>query len=155
MLSPELAGTITLDPFYAARKYPRAVRTEPDDVIFIEKPRPRAWVDPVGGAMVACPARIIRLRDSAEIGPTVLATVINEMSSAGSEWKTWTVPAMRHDEAARLEEALTRADEFEREARRRADAARDLKTALIEGVAAGALTLDAYPTMPGISVAEK
>ncbi|KZS68141.1 hypothetical protein A4G26_26855 [Mycobacterium kansasii] len=155
VLPAELAGTITLDPVYAARKYPRAVRTEPDDVIFIEKPRPRAWVDTVGGAMVACPARIIRLRDSAEIGPAVLATVINEMSSAGSEWKTWTVPAMRRDEAARLEEALTRADEFEREARRRADAARDLKTALIEGVAAGALTLDACPTTPGISVAKR
>jgi hypothetical protein len=62
---------------------------------------------------------------------------------------------MRRDEAARLEEALMRADEFEREARRWADAARDLKTTLIEGVAAGALTLDAQPTTPGIAVAER
>ncbi|ORB76424.1 hypothetical protein BST46_30200, partial [Mycobacterium timonense] len=73
----------------------------------------------------------------------------------GSEWKTWTVPAMRRDETVRLEEALMRADEFEREARRRADAARDLKTVLINGVAAGALTLDAQPTTPGVAVAAR
>ena len=85
----------------------------------------------------------------------VLATVINEMAPAGSEWKTWAVPVMRRDEAARLEEALTQADEFEHEARRRADAARDLKTALIDGVAAGALTLDTQPTTPGVAVAER
>ncbi|UQX13211.1 hypothetical protein M5I08_18660 [Candidatus Mycobacterium methanotrophicum] len=155
VLPAEMARRVALDPIDAARKYPRAARTDPGDVIFIEKPRPRAWVDPVGGAMVASPARIIRLQESAEIGPTVLATVINEMAAVGSEWKTWTVPAMRRDEAARLEAALMRADEFEREARRRADAARDLKTALINGVAAGALTLDAQPTTPGVAAAER
>jgi hypothetical protein len=105
--------------------------------------------------MVACPARIIRLQESAGIGPTVLATVINEMATPGSEWKTWSVPTMRRDEAARLEAALARAEEYEREARRRYEAARDLKKALIDGVAAGALTLDAEPTTPGVAAAQK
>lgn len=155
VLPAEIVGPIALDPIDAMRKYPRAARTDPGDVIFVEKPRPRAWVDPVGGAMVASPARIIQLQESAEIGPMVLATVINEMAAVGTEWKTWAVPAMRRDEAVRLEEALMRADEFEREARRRADAARDLKTALIDGVAAGALTLDAQPTTPGVAVATR
>lgn len=155
VLPAEIAGTIALDPFDAARKYPRAARTDPGDVVFVEKPRPRAWVDSVGGAMVASPARIIRLRESAEIGPLVLATVINDMAAAGSEWKTWSVPVLRPDEAARLEEALGRAEEFELEAHRRVDAARDLKTALIDGVAAGALTLDAQPTTPGVAAADR
>jgi hypothetical protein len=155
VLPNEIAGTIALDPLDAALKYPRAARTDPGDVIFIEKPHPRAWVDPAGGAMVASPARIIRLRESAEIGPMVLATVINELAVAGSEWKTWSVPVMRPDEAARLEEALVRADEFEREVCRRSDAVRELKKALIDGVAAGALTLDAQPTTPGIAVVER
>jgi hypothetical protein len=150
-----IAGPIALDPFDAARKYPRAARTDPGDVIFVEKPRPRAWVDSVGGAMVASPARIIRLHESAEIGPMALATVINEMASPGSEWKMWSVPVMRRDEAARLEEALVLAEEFEREAHRRFDAARDLKKALIDGIAAGALTLDAEPTTPGVAAAGK
>jgi hypothetical protein len=155
VLPNDIAGAIVLDPFDAARKYPRAARTDPGDVIFIEKPRPRAWVDPIGGAMVASPARIVRLREAAEIGPLVLATVINEMATAGSEWKSWNVPVMRRGDAARLEQALVRADEFEREARHRTDAARDLKKALIDGVAAGALTLDAQATTPGVAVAEK
>ena len=81
-----------LDPFDASRKYPRAARTDPGDVIFVEKPHPRAWVDTTGGALVASPAKIIRLRETAEFGPRVLATVINEMGTAGSEWQTWSRP---------------------------------------------------------------
>ncbi len=83
----------------------------------------------------------------------LLATVINEMATAGSEWQTWNVPVMLRDETEQLEAALLAADGFEREARLRADAARDLKKALIDGVAAGALTLDAQPTTPGVAVA--
>lgn len=151
VLPSDTAGAIRLDPFHASRKYPRAARTDPGDVVFVEKPRPQAWVDVIGGALVASPAKIIRLRDTAEFGPRVLATVINEICCAGSEWPTWSLPVMARDEADRLEAALLDADRYEREARRRTEAARDLKRALIEGVAAGALTLDAQPTTPGIS----
>lgn len=151
VLPVELIGPIALDPFDAAVKYPHAVRTEPGDVIFIEKPQPRAWVDVLGGAMVASPARIIRLAESAEIGPLVLATIINEKASAGSEWKTWSVPVLAREVITLLESALQKADEYERQARRRAQAALDLKSALIDGVAAGALTLDAQPTTPGVA----
>jgi hypothetical protein len=155
VLPDEVVGTIRLDPFDASRKYPRAARTDPGDVIFVEKPRPRAWVDVAGGALVASPAKIIRLRETAEFGPWVLATVINEMCPVGSEWPTWSLPVMVRDEADRLEAALLDAERYEREARRRTDAARDLKKALIEGVAAGALTLDAQPTTPGIAGARE
>ncbi len=153
VLPTELVGAVALDPFDAELKYPRAVRTEPGDVVFLEKPHPQAWVDRVGGAMVASPARIIRLGDSAEVGPMVLATTINHTATPGSEWQTWSVPVLRLDEIDRLEAALLAADDYEREACRRADAARELKTALIDGVAAGALTLDAQPTTPGIAAA--
>jgi hypothetical protein len=151
VLPAEVVGTMRLDPFDASRRYPRAVRTEPGDIVFVEKPLPQAWVDATGGALVASPAKIIRLRATAEIGPRMLAAVINEMCSAGSEWPTWSLPVMVRDEADRLEAALLNADRYEREARRRTEAARDLKKALIEGVAAGALTLDAQPTTPGIT----
>jgi hypothetical protein len=144
-------GTMRLDPFDAAQKYPRASRTDPGDVVFVEKPRPQAWVDVDGGALVASPAKIIRLRETAEFGPRVLATVINEICSAGSEWQTWSLPVMARDEADRLEAALLDADRYEREVHRRIDATHELKKALIEGAAAGALTLDAQPTTPGIA----
>ena len=59
------------------------------------------------------------------------------------------------EEAARLEAALLEAENYEQEACRRAEAARELKTALINGVAAGALTLDAQPTTPGVAAVSR
>ncbi|CAM2853264.1 hypothetical protein [Skermania piniformis] len=144
-------ATLRLDPFDAARHYPRATRTEPGDVIVVEKPVPRAWVDPVGGALVASPARILRIDPRAVCGPHLLAAVINETAEAGSEWPTWSVPEMSPDEANRLEVVLLAIDRYERDLRRRSDAVHDLRQALIDGVAAGALTLDAQPTTPGIA----
>lgn len=155
VLPEDVVGELALDPLEAEAKYPRATRTEPGDVIFLEKPRPRAWVDRVGGAMVACPARIIRLAESAEVGPLVLATIINETACPGSEWQTWSVPALPRAEAERLEAALAEADEYEQQASRRVEAARELKTALISGVAAGALTLDVEHSAPGFPGAGK
>ncbi|MGC7358333.1 hypothetical protein RA989_21010, partial [Mycobacteroides abscessus subsp. massiliense] len=59
---------------------------------------------------------------------------------------TWSVPVLKADEAARLEDALRRTEDYERELARRTKAAGDLKSALIDGVAAGALTLDITTT---------
>ena len=50
-----------LDPFDAARLYPRAVRTDPGDVVFTERPRPTARVDDHGGALVASPTKVLRI----------------------------------------------------------------------------------------------
>jgi len=69
------------------------------------------------------------LRDTAEFGPQMLAAVVNEMAAAGTEWQTWSVPVMLCDEAERLEAALIAAKRYEREARRRADAARGIAAA--------------------------
>lgn len=142
---------VALDPLDAERLYPRATRTEPGDVVFVERPKPRAWVDPVGGAMVASPARILRLSGVADFGPRTLAAVINEIATEGSEWPTWTVPVMSADEAARLEVTLADVERYEAEALRRVGAARELTRTLIDGVAAGALTLDAQPTTSGVA----
>nr|WP_260751656.1 hypothetical protein [Mycobacterium sp. SMC-8] len=153
VLPVELVGALTLDPFDAELKYPRAARTEPGDVVFIEKPQPRAWVDSEGGAMVACPARILRISAAALIGPHLLATVINERVSPGTDWETWSVPVLGREEAELLETALRDAGVYEQEARRRVEAARELKSALIDGVAAGALALGATATTPGVAAA--
>lgn len=143
------SGPARFDPVDAEQRYPRSIRTNPGDVVFVENPRPRAWVDMLGGSMVASPARILRLEPTAGIGPRLLAAAINRLSDAPSEWQTWSVPVMGGAEAQRLEAALAEVDAFEAELRRRAAAARDLTTALIDGVAAGALTLDARPMTVG------
>lgn len=148
-------GKGAMDPVDAEHLYPRAARTEPGDVVFVERPRPQAWVDMVGGAMVVSPARILRLSRGADFGPRVLATAINETAAAGSEWPTWTVPEMSADDASKLEMALGQIEQYEAEVQRRIAAASDLKKALIDGVAAGALNLDASPTTPGVAGADK
>jgi hypothetical protein len=153
VLPSELSGGIAFDPLDAEQRYPRAVRTEPGDVVFVERPRPRAWVDNRGGAMVASPARILRLSATAEFGPRLLAAIINDTAPIGSEWQTWAVPELSKEEAERLEVALDDIERFEAEAHRRIDAVNDLTKALIDGVAAGALTLDADSTTPGVAAA--
>lgn len=140
VLPEEVAGHLVLDAFDAVRRYPRATRTEPGDVIFLEKPRPRAWVDSVGGALVASPARILRLAGATGVGPQVLAAVINHLVPEGSEWDSWPLPGLPVDELAELEQVLQAAADIETEARQRAEAAVRLKTALVAGFAAGALT---------------
>lgn len=145
----------SMDPVDAENLYPRATRTEPGDVVFVERPRPQAWVDMEGGAMVVSPARILRLGRGADFGPRVLATAINETAVAGSEWPTWTVPEMSAGDASKLEMALGQIEQYEVELQRRITAASDLKKALIDGVAAGALNLDASPTTPGVAGADK
>jgi hypothetical protein len=152
VLPSELSGGFAFDPLDAERRYPRAMRTQPGDVIFVEKPQARAWVDHGGGAMVISPARVFRLDLGATVGPRLLAAVINTTGRGASEWQTWPVPEISRAEADRIEAALADVDRYESELHRRADAVDDLKKALIDGVAAGALTLDAQPTTPGVTV---
>lgn len=149
VLPEPVSGAVGFDPVDAEQRYPRSVRTNPGDVVFVEQPRPQAWVDVHGGSMVASPARILRLEATAEIGPRLLAAVINRLPAVPSEWQGWSVPVMTGAEAQRLEAALAEVDAFEGELRRRVSAARDLTTALIDGLAAGALTLDAAPITVG------
>jgi hypothetical protein len=85
----------------------------------------------------------------------VLAALINETAYPGSEWRAWTVPVLPRAEAERLEAALVQVDEYQQQADRRVAAARELTTALINGVAAGALTLDLEHSAPGFTRAEK
>lgn len=133
---------LRLDPFDAARTFPRATRTEPGDVIFLERPDPRARVDIEGGALVASPSRILRLRPGGPIGPHALAAIINEIAPVGSEWQTWSVPDLPPGEATALDATLAAAAAHKAELRRHDEALRNLVTSLVQGVAAGAVTID-------------
>lgn len=133
---------LRLDPLDAERLYPHAVRTEPGDVVFAHQPRPVARVDSEGGALVASPSRILRLRSTAPVGPYVLAALVNELAPAESEWQTWGVPDLPVAEGAALDAALRDASNHLAELRQRERAVQELTKSLIEGVAAGAVSLD-------------
>ena len=115
-------------------------------MLFVERPRPTARPVRDEGALVASPARILRLRPGASLGPHTLAAIVNELMPATSEWRTWSVPELLPPEADALEAALSAAAEHLAELRRHERATRDLITSLIEGVAAGAVTLDPTTT---------
>ncbi|GAA4701392.1 hypothetical protein [Phytohabitans rumicis] len=131
---------VALDPFDAPRLYPRASRTEPGDVIFVGSASPHARVDERGGALVASPSRILRLRSGAGVGPHTMAAIINHQAST-SEWRTWSVPRLDSDAAEALEAALADASTYGAALRERQAALHDLITALIDGVAAGAVSV--------------
>ncbi|MEU4803060.1 hypothetical protein [Actinosynnema sp. NPDC023587] len=139
-------GIARLDPFDAARLYQRAARTDPGDVVFAERPRPTARVDNLGGSLVASPSKILRISSQAGIGPHAVAAIINRLLNEPTEWQTWNVPILDTTEVERLEEALVAAADHETLLRRHLDATRDLVTAMIDGVAAGAVTLTTRTT---------
>ncbi|GAA2017260.1 hypothetical protein [Nocardioides kribbensis] len=129
---------VRLDPFDVERYYPRARRTEPGDVVFEHQP-PRAVVDPVGGSLVASPARIIRLAERAPIGPYLLASAINAMTH--SEWETWAVAEIDRSQRDLIERAVRDAARHRAELTQRLEAVDRLTTSLVEGVAAGSVAL--------------
>lgn len=133
---------LRLDPLAPFESYPRATRTEPGDVVILEKPRPRARVDVDGGALVCSPSRILRLQAGAPVGPHTLAATIEAFAAVGTAWTTWTVPLLPRGEAAALDVALADVVAHRRELHRHLDATGELLAGLIEGVAAGAVTLD-------------
>jgi transcriptional regulator with XRE-family HTH domain len=135
-----------LDPLDAVKFYSHAKRTLPNDVVFAERPRPMARVDEVGGSLVKVPSRVLRLPAGAGIGPHALAAVINQLPDDAGEWQTWNIPRLDVDEIDALERTLKHAVAYVAELRRRETAMHDLITNLIQGVAAGSITLNT-PTM--------
>jgi hypothetical protein len=131
---------VALDPFDAERLYRRANRTEPGDVVFVEGSAPRAVVDERGGSLVASPSRILRLRRNFGIGPHTVAAIINNQSVT-SEWQRWSVPLLDRHAAEVLEAALAEVTAYGVALRQRQHAVHDLIIALIDGVAAGAVTV--------------
>ncbi|MFF2557401.1 helix-turn-helix transcriptional regulator [Nocardia sp. NPDC058058] len=132
---------LRFDPLDVSKHYGRAVHTEPGDVIFADRPRPVAFVDERGGALVASPSRVLRLAPNAGIGPRALAVIINQLPETARDWQSWSVPVIDKDEVLRLEAVLTDAAHYREHLRERLRAADDLEHALIDGIGAGALSL--------------
>jgi hypothetical protein len=130
-----------IDRLVEAARYRSAVHTEPGDVVFSTNP-PKGVVDETGGAIVASPSRILRPDPArAGIGPRALAAAINRLRG-NTEWKTWQIPRLPADQVERVEAALGAVDEHLSEIRKREAATADLVTSLIQGVAAGSVSLD-------------
>jgi len=147
------APPLRFDPLDVEQHFPRAVRTEPGDVVYVTDPRPRAVVDSEGGSLVTPPARILRLltpdksRDGEEasrvpkLGPHTLAETINRQAESAKDWHAWPVPVLSPEESDALEAELAKIAETRTALLGRVDGLQSLLETLIDGTADGALSL--------------
>ena len=77
--------------------------TEPGDVVFVNRPRPVAVVDRLGGAAVCAPARIVRARPGSPLVPDAIALRINAETS--SDWRAWTFATVLEPQTLRVAHA--------------------------------------------------
>lgn len=139
-----------LDPLDLEAIAPRALRTEPGDVVFCVSPTPAAVVDQEGLSVVAYPARIIRCAPDKGLVPEAVAQAINDLPPRAPRWRAWRVPRMPVDQAHSLRAALRRIADEEMRARQRITRLDALAHELTDGVAAGALTITPDPTEEGL-----
>src|SRR5690625_205390 len=130
------------DPLELQARHPRAVRTEPGDVVFTHTPRPAARVDVQGGSTVAYPARILRISPTARLGPHTLAQTITRLPDDAREWKSWHIPLCDAADKPGLESTLAAVEALQRELACRMQTCRDLAGELTDAVAGQLVTIE-------------
>jgi hypothetical protein len=146
--------TARIDRLHLAGAYPRSRFTEPGDVVFTTAPAPAAAVDRDGLAVIASPARALRLTPAASPGllPEVIAHAIAS-APPGTDWRAIPVPLLPAAQAAPLRDALTEITAARARAAARLDALAALATQLVEGTSTGSITL-LPPELPPTGTAQ-
>ena len=123
--------------------YAAGRRTEPGDVVFCTGPRPAAVVDAEGAAVVAYPARVLRINgeDPAGLLAEVLAVDINAVPQGHQDWKRWAVRRVPDAQRPLLEAALRQLAEERRRAWQRLARLNELTALITDAVAADSLRL--------------
>ncbi|MHA7140754.1 hypothetical protein ACX80T_04375 [Arthrobacter sp. Sr33] len=137
-----------MDRFRFAAHYPAGRLTEPGDVVFCTGPRPVALVDPDGAAVVAYPARILRIIDGGSprrgqpgLVARLLAEDINSQAPTARRWRSWTVRAVDVDQRDLLRRTLDAVDQERLAALQRVNQLNQLATLIMDGVASNTVTL--------------
>lgn len=95
-----------VDRLAVTRAVPDHELTRPGDVVFTVRPRPAAVVDRSGGAIVAFPARVLRVIDERRLSASSITAAINARDEVDKAWRGWLVP-VRAVGAGDAEEFLT------------------------------------------------
>ncbi|MHA6668215.1 hypothetical protein ACX3O0_05045 [Homoserinimonas sp. A447] len=141
----ELAGAAvggrTVDRLRFAELHPNARLTEPGDVVFSSGPVPRALVDDEGSAVVAYPARVLRIdrADSAGVLPELLAADIRTARSR--EWRRWILRRVRQQQREPLQLALASIRTARADAEQRVAQLTELEHLVTDAVTSGAVSL--------------
>ncbi|MDF8263736.1 hypothetical protein [Luteipulveratus flavus] len=138
-------GERRIDRFDLEATYPGSRLTEPGDVVFATSGRVVARVDRRGGSVVQAPARVMRLRAVEKwrgaLSPDVVAADLNAQPRAGNAYRAWQLRIVSREATAPLADAVADIEAMAQEAQRRLADLRDLRTRLVDGVAAGAVTM--------------
>jgi hypothetical protein len=145
-------GDRMIDRGVLADRYPRAVLTEPGDVVVTDVPRFGVLVDDLGFAVVESPARIVRIPASERAGlrPKVLAALLAVNSAgvrpegavrASARLTERRVTVLTPAEADRLEALLADLDERRRHAQVEIDALDELCRIAALGLMDGTLAV--------------
>lgn len=132
----------TIDRLTFASAYPRGRYTQPGDVIFCTTPHPAAVVDRDGFAVVATPARALRLTSTAPAGllPEIIAQTVATSSPLGG-WRLWSIPLVPTSQANAVRTALTDIAGARAATAARLTALDALTTRLVDAVTSGSVTL--------------
>ena len=151
--------------FSIASHYPRAELTRPGDIVLANSisTGPAAQVDRIGGALVAYPARVLRLRSrgrtddhdesptASESGnkvftPEAVADDINRLPVTAQDWRVWPLTLLPEDQLEATETVLTQIADRCAQLRTALAQTEAVTGALIGALGAGACTFEFDPT---------
>lgn len=123
---------------------PGAALTAPDDLVFTSTGTPHAVVDAGGGSVVAYPARILRVSQTASCSPRAIAATINELrpGTGIGKWRSWRVPLVSGSRRE-VEDVMTRIQAWEDQTRTRLAQIGELRRLATRSVTSGAVTFAA------------
>ncbi len=127
----------SVDLLSLTRLAPKAVLTQPDDVVFCPVGSPSAVVDAVGGAAVLYPARVLRVSKTASLSPRAIAATIGALPAGSGSWRGWQVPVASARAAG--EDTLRLLDEWEQQLTDRQNVVDELRQVVIRSVLSGAV----------------
>lgn len=141
--NPSLIGRERIDPLAFAAAHPSAPLTQPGDVVFRTGHTTAAWVDHDGSSVVAYPARILRIRrtDPGGLVPELVAEDIATQPAGPGAWKRWHLRRVPPTAVPALRDALTKIRTVQADLTARLARLDTYTTALVNGTAAGAITL--------------
>lgn len=133
--------TTAISYFDLAQSYSRAALTEPGDIVFSSADNPAATVDIEGAKAVNFPARILRIKSTADSGvhPEVLATDINVATTAN--WRQWAVRMLPPNTHEAMSRALQLIEEERQQAAKRIELLNAMSSRITSALLSGGLEI--------------
>ncbi|MGH3095014.1 MAG: hypothetical protein ACRDMV_03310 [Streptosporangiales bacterium] len=137
------AGARSIDRGVLAEKYPRAVLTEPGDVVVTIAPTPAVFIDVQGFSVLEFPVRALRIPpwERESFTPKVLAALLQGSVPSPRRLNNWLIPLLPPALVRRFDAVLTRLERRRALARQEIDALDEIARIATTGLTDGTLTI--------------